>query len=401
MQWVVYRAFRLWMANWAVNSKDSESYLKAAFWFLVIGNILFYSRFVVSFTNLHSYEAIQWLLIKPGGIFFATIFLQFLVAAPYVVVRFVRAKVDKKEHRTPKPSSTKSETVDLSRRKFIKNAGTLAFGAPLVINTGFAVATHRNYVITDQTLLYTKLPSELEGLKIAHISDIHSGIFMSKNQIIEIFEIINAQNPDLVCITGDHVDTHVSEIPNIREAISALKPTYGIFGSPGNHDHYADIDAVVGAFADTRMNMLQNSNVELNIDGAPVNLIGIDDAGTGAMNFANPDKAFKGLNPESFKILMSHRPHLFDLAGEKDIHLTLAGHTHGGQIAIDLPGIELYPIDWFHKYSRGHYQQGESQLYVNVGVGLVGAPIRLVRPEITLLTLTSNPDKAGKTVRNA
>jgi predicted MPP superfamily phosphohydrolase len=92
---------------------------------------------------------------------------------------------------------------------------------------------------------------------------------------------------------------------------------------------------------------------------------------------------------------------MFDTAIKHDIDLTLSGHTHGGQIGFEFAGVELYPIDLFQKYSRGHYQMNDKQLYVNVGVGLVGAPIRLVRPEITLLTLTSNPNKVMHTIMDA
>ena len=399
MQWVAYKAFKHWIGQ---SVENSTFFNRIAFWFLLIGNILFYSRFVVSFTTLHNYEAIQWLLIKPGGIFFATIFLQFIIATIYFGVILFNKIARKRETPTTVESQISgTNNVDLGRRKFLKTAGTLAFAAPVILNTGFAVATHRNYIITNQTLYYPSLPSELEGLKIVHISDIHSGIFMTKNQILEIFELVNAQYPDLICITGDFVDTHISEIPNVKQSIDTLKSTYGIYGSPGNHDHYANIDAVIDAFSETKVNMLQNSSSQLIIDGAPFQLIGLDDAGSGNMNFADPESAFRNFDPEAFKILLSHRPHLFDMATQKNINLTLSGHTHGGQLAIDIPGIEIYPIDWFHKYSRGHYGSGNSQLYVNVGVGLVGAPIRLVRPEITVLTLTANPLKEGKTVQNA
>jgi hypothetical protein len=99
------------------------------------------------------------------------------------------------------------------------------------------------------------------------------------------------------------------------------------------------------------------------------------------------DKAIADIPRESFKMLLSHRPAFFPQAQRAGIDLTLAGHTHGGQVLGDNFGVEINPIRYYHRYLEGFYMENGKQLYVNVGVGVAGIPIRLVPREITLFTL--------------
>jgi|GEM_PF-1090078 len=422
MQYVVYQTFTKWY-TFSFTSPATRSRLKkVAIGVLIAGNFLFFPRFAITYTTWHELLFIQQFMINPGGIYFAFIFVLFVFSALYTLIRnistftsFARRFLKREQASSGGPQISAANKVDspssspsnlqtsssysgstssglYSRRQFIRTAGTVAFGAPLLLTTGLSAATHRNYVISRQTLLYPNLPSGLEGLKIAHISDIHSGIYMNPSQIQEIFEIVNSLDPNLTVITGDMVDTHESEIPGIRDTVDMLKTDYGVFGCPGNHDHYASINGLMSALSDKPVTLLRNQTRNFVINGEPISLLGIDDAGEAGRNFDDLDLAIAGANPDAFKILLSHRPHKFDDAIKHDINLTLSGHTHGGQIGFDFGPFELYPIDLFQKYSRGHYQKGEHQLYVNVGVGLVGAPIRLVRPEITEITLTSRPE---------
>jgi len=133
--------------------------------------------------------------------------------------------------------------------------------------------------------------------------------------------------------------------------------------------------------------MLDNANRTLTINGEKFSMIGVDDAGYGRSNFANLDEALKGADPQMFRILLSHRPEFFPHAKKAGIDLTLSGHTHGGQVGIEFGGVNLNPAYLVTKYVRGLFNEDGRQMYVNVGVGMVGVPIRIVRPEITLITL--------------
>lgn len=425
MQLITYRLYQRWLRYTFLHETAQRRARLTGQAVLLVGNLLFLPRFIFILSeDLHNSAFIQQYIVEPGGIFFAT--LGCLAAAGVLFfmmkgLRYVlRSNFIKPEIKTPVPpgipetagpSITKKppddaapppdETPLMSRRRFIRNAGIVGFSAPFLINTGLSAATHRHYVITRQTLHFPQLPSGLEGLRLVHISDLHSGIFMNKQQIQEIYEIVNGLHPNLIAFTGDFADNHVSEIPNVRDTISMLRSDYGLFGCPGNHDHYASIDALVEAFDDKPITLLRNQTRNFTINGENISMLGIDDPGEAGRNYADFDGTYAQAAPESFKILLSHRPHMFDTARQHGIDLTLAGHTHGGQIGTSVAGVDIYPIDWFHDYPRGHFRKGNHHLYVNVGVGLVAAPIRLVRPEITELTLTSDASKVKRSVTDA
>jgi predicted MPP superfamily phosphohydrolase len=157
----------------------------------------------------------------------------------------------------------------------------------------------------------------------------------------------------------------------------------------GNHDVFDDYSVISAAMKDSGIQMLENSNRILQNNGDELNLLGVNDAGK-RRNFANIKKSLQGVDPDGFKVLLSHRPEFFDRSVESGIDLQLSGHTHGGQIGLNLFGLEI-PTQFFHDYVKGLYQRAKSKLYVNPGVGMVFAPIRIgVRPEITLITLRSS-----------
>lgn len=432
MQLIVYKLYQ----HWVRYSFSSRRARRSAWWagaaILFVGNLLFLPRFFFILSDdLHNSSFVQEFIVEPGGIFFASLVFLTGVGILFFLYKGVRyllhkisarstAKLAAQAEAQQAAAATESRSTEarpktekpttrsggellspISRRRFIRTAGVLTIGAPFIMTSGLSASTHRNYVLTRQTLHFPQLPSGLEGLRLVHVSDLHSGIFMNKQQIQEIYEIINSLDPNLIAITGDFADNHVSEIPNVRDTIAMLKSDYGVFGCPGNHDHYASIDALVGALDDKPIDLLQNQTTNFKINAEKVSILGIDDPGLGARNYADFDGTYAKADPESFKILLSHRPHMFDTAHEHNVDLTLAGHTHGGQIGTSIAGIELYPIDLFHDYPRGHFRKGNHHLYVNVGVGLVAAPIRLVRPEITELTFTSDASKARRIITDA
>lgn len=263
-----------------------------------------------------------------------------------------------------------------------------SFGAPVLA----ALSTSREYKIKQVPVYFSNLPSGLNGLTIAQISDIHSGVFMTENQIREIFDIVNSLHPNMIAITGDFIDSTNAEIPPVYNAVDMLQADYGVFGCLGNHDHFADWRKLSAALTEKDVQLLTNVNRNLNVNGERLSMAGVDDAGRGFANFADIEKAVQGVDPDAFKILLSHRPAFFPEAKRHGIDLTLAGHTHGGQVIGDNFGIEINPIRYFHRYLEGLYQEDGRQLYVNVGVGVAAVPIRLVPREITLLTLYRGQD---------
>ncbi|MCS7012624.1 MAG: metallophosphoesterase [Chloroherpetonaceae bacterium] len=274
----------------------------------------------------------------------------------------------------------------LSRRAFLRQVAPLALGfaAPSVI-TGYSLLNNRTeFIINRMTLRFPDLPLELQGLKIAHLSDIHSGIYMPERKMEEIAEAVNALQPDLVAMTGDFIMSHRDEIEPFVRAFVRLRSTFGTFACAGNHDEWVGLEHFEEAMRQHRQRLLRNETAVLCIDGVQLNVIGVDFARS------NPHllkEALKTAHPEGFKLLLCHYPDYFTTAKQAGVDLMLAGHTHGGQIALDLGGISLYPIDLFYKYPRGLYEEGKQKLYVNLGVGFSATPIRTVQPEIALITL--------------
>ncbi len=300
-----------------------------------------------------------------------------------------RADVARTRDDNPPLMPEKSSVYSPSRREFLKKAAPsmIGFAFPTVI-TGYSLVNNRmNYVVNQMTLSFPNLPSELRGLKIAHASDIHSGAFMSQRQMEEITQTLNSFHPDLVALTGDFVANDKNEIEPFVKGFRNLKSTYGTFACAGNHDEWVGIETVAAAMKQHAETLLRNEHRIINIDGAPLNVIGIDYTRS---RTAYLDAAMKGTNPDGFNLLLCHHPDFFTYAKTANIDLMLAGHTHGGQIALDVAGVELYPIDILYKYPRGLFEEGEQgkqKLYVNLGAGVTGAPLRTISPEIVVMTL--------------
>jgi predicted MPP superfamily phosphohydrolase len=394
VQYYLFRNYRKWIQESFDEARAQHLYAVGKI-ILVLGNLWFVLQFGARFLGWHTTLVIQLLVVLPAAFYFASVMTGLLLL---VVKDFVRLLIGTVRHVVSvlkALAATSSTSVDLSsvtrvddgRRTFLRLSGTglltVAVGTPVLAS----LATARDYRIVRQPLVFPNLPFDLDGLTIAQISDLHSGPFMSKNDMLEIFELVNSLHPLITFVTGDFVDSSDSEIKPLTSAIGMLRAEYGVFGCLGNHDHFATAARVNAALVDQRINMLNNSNATLTIDDARLSIIGIDDAGKGLRNFARPDLALQNVDPESFKILLTHRPDFFKGAKRLDIDLTLAGHTHGGQVGGKIFGVGIYPVNLVYEYSMGHYMEDGKQLYVNVGVGMVGAPIRLVRPEITLFTL--------------
>ncbi len=243
------------------------------------------------------------------------------------------------------------------------------------------------------------LPSGFDGVRLAQLSDIHLGEFTEPFLLREAIDQINQARPDFVVLTGDYVSSEVLPPHLTAEAawqcgrlLSRLecKQRYAIFG---NHDIWAGEEHVGDALRSHGMTVLRNSCLPLERRGRRIWLSGLDDPVCGR---PDPDQAI----PSSIRnvanepiILLCHAPDFVDElcmhpAG-RAVSLVLSGHTHGGQIRLPFIGPLRLPPGG-RKYVEGLFQLGNTQLYVNRGIGSVGVPFRFdCRPEITLFTLRS------------
>src|SRR6266850_4542764 len=277
----------------------------------------------------------------------------------------------------------------VSRRQFLARA-TYVYAAAGLGLSGYGIwSAERLPVITHRTLFFPDLPQGLDGIRIAHLSDVHAGIHMERDKMEAIVAQTNALGPDLIVQTGDMIDIAASFIPDYVRAFRDLRAPLGVVTVLGNHDRYTGEDAVIRGVRDAGQTFVQNGSHVVEHNGTPLALVGIDDPRNWRVD--DPQDADVGIalrrtSPGVFRILLAHRPGAFDGAAPQGVPLTLAGHIHGGQIYLPVIGWSAGRL--ITKYVMGHFRQGASQLYVSRGIGVVGVPIRVfVPPEIALLEL--------------
>ncbi|MCU0424442.1 MAG: metallophosphoesterase [Candidatus Kapabacteria bacterium] len=303
--------------------------------------------------------------------------------------------------------------VNLARRAFLTrtvNMGGYALAAAPVAALGAdALFTLYDFDVQRVAIPINNLPAQFHGMTIAQLSDIHAGSFFSEQPMQEVCRIVESLKPDLMLITGDWVNWRAAELPLVLPqiqrlcAFAARNARFGLWGCLGNHDHYSSGAAhaeILSTLRGVGVNLLVNQNTTFCIDGAALQLAAIDNVGL-RQNYGRLDKALETLSPENPTILMAHDPTFWDkkihakphetVAGNLLVDLTLSGHTHGGQMGINLFGMDITPAALMYKQVAGLYADDYSlgqHIYVNRGIGTTGIPIRLgVPPEITLITL--------------
>jgi len=232
----------------------------------------------------------------------------------------------------------------------------------------------------------------LDGLRIVHISDIHIGSNLRHEELEGFVARINELRPDILCITGDIVDSPLAACESYLPILAGLRARFGVFAILGNHDHHAGADRVAAALRRlTAFTVLRDQHVTISIEGHPLHIVGLDDRGQdwarevpGASYLAAVLMAMPSDEPV---LLLSHRPDVFPQAAAGGVALTLSGHTHGGQIGVPwFDGRIRNLAEFFTAFDRGLYQRDGCYLYVNCGLGVTGQRLRLSTPrEITVL----------------
>jgi uncharacterized protein len=247
--------------------------------------------------------------------------------------------------------------------------------------------------IDDVAIAFPDLPAGLDGFTIIQISDLHVGPFMDSSMLQSIVGRINAMAPDLVAITGDIINWGSSYIDEAADGLAGLQAEYGVYAVLGNHDFYCDTGTLCGKIEKAGVQILRNGWREIRPEGGGLlQLVGIDDP-KGRLrldpNTHNLKKALHQAPGTGFKVLLSHRPTVFDTAADMGMRLTLAGHTHAGQLISPFGNGRHWSFaKLFHERDYGLYDKNGSYLYINRGLGVVGPPLRINCPrEITRIVL--------------
>jgi predicted MPP superfamily phosphohydrolase len=221
-----------------------------------------------------------------------------------------------------------------------------------------------------------------DGLRVAHLTDLHVGMLTPDRKIVNALALAEAERPDLVLLTGDFVCYSPKFVGRLAELVRGLSaPVYAVLG---NHDYWTDGQGVRQVLEHAGYGVLRNQHSEITLRGAPLSVVGIDDAITG---HADHRRAFRGVRKQGTRLVLTHVPNLADRAAEYGPSLIVAGHTHGGHVRI--PGVTARIARRFgNNYLAGFYRVGESLLYVNCGIGSSSVPIRAGAPsEVSLFTL--------------
>jgi uncharacterized protein len=290
-----------------------------------------------------------------------------------------------------KNKKIEEKTTNISRRNFLEGAGIITSGAPFLILANSTMNTVRNVRIIPVTVPVNNLPNGFDGFTIAQISDIHFGSFYNNSILNRTISLIDSLNPDILTITGDFVNFNPKEMEDFYPEFKKFKARKGVFACLGNHDHYMnakDHDDLNGLIS-SKSRILNNENIILENHGDYLNLGGVDNSSKG-QNFADFLSIINQKDPMLNTVLLCHNPKNWNehIKSKTDIDLTLSGHTHGGQMAIESFGLKISPAALIYKQWAGLYSAGDQHLYVNRGLGTVGPPMRIgIPPEITLITL--------------
>ena len=292
-----------------------------------------------------------------------------------------------------------------SRRKFVSTLGWGLAAIPFASILYSIFKGKYNYKVWKYTLYFDNLPKAFDGYRITQISDIHCGSFDNYEKIRYGVELINSQKSDVILFTGDLVNNLANEVHNWKSLFATLQAPDGVFSIMGNHDYgdysswetpeakQQNLEHLFQLQKQMGWQLLLNEHCYLERDGEKIALIGVENWGHGRFSkYGDLNKAMEGVNTEDFKILMSHDPTHWQevvLPENKDIQLTLSGHTHGMQCGIEIPGwLKWSPSQYIYKYWGGIYEEGGKYLNVNRGFGYHAFPGRLgVWPEITVIEL--------------
>jgi uncharacterized protein len=245
-------------------------------------------------------------------------------------------------------------------------------------------------VLRETRITLPSWPANLKGLRIAVISDLHAGSpFITLDKIHQIVEMTNAARPDLILLPGDFV---IGGMPGgsfmepevIAQALKGLRARFGVFATLGNHDWWYNGQRVKKSLENAGVTVLENDSAMIERDAAAICVVGIGDKWEG-----NPDiaSALARVGDGAPIIALTHNPDIFPSIPAR-VALTIAGHTHGGQVALPVIGRPIVGSDFGERYAAGHIVEGSKHLFVTTGVGTSILPVRFrVPPEISLLTI--------------
>jgi len=271
----------------------------------------------------------------------------------------------------------------MDRRRFLKRLAQVSAGAVAGVTVLQLIFEERWVQVTRPRISIPDLPGAFEGLSIGHLTDVHHGPYLSANRLDGIVALAGGLAPDLWVITGDMVHQSPKYTEPVWEALGRLSAPLGVWCVMGNHDHWEGIEASRAAAQAAGIECLDNRHTVLRREGERLWLAGVGDRWCDDQLLSD---ALDGLPPEALALLLAHNPEVADDLTDPRVKLTLAGHTHGGQVVVPLFGPLIVPAK--RRYASGLVRTDASQVYISRGLGVVAPPFRLnCRPELPIYEL--------------
>ncbi|HEX8546308.1 MAG TPA: metallophosphoesterase [Cytophagaceae bacterium] len=308
---------------------------------------------------------------------------------------------------TKSNEAPQQESSGVSRSEFLMKSALIVGSIPAVTIAYGVISGAHDYRIRKQKIVLKNLPKSFNGLRIAQISDIHSGSFFNKKAVVGGVKMILDQKPDVIFFTGDLVNNEAGEMKDYIEVFNKLKAPLGVYSILGNHD-YGDyyswpsmtakkqnLQDLIRIHKQMGWDILLNENRLLKTGGESIAILGVENWGLGKRwpKYGKLAPAYRGIEDQPVKVLLSHDPSHWDgqvKASYPDIDLMLSGHTHGFQFGVEVGSIKWSPVQYVYKQWAGLYQDNNQYLYVNRGFGYIGFPGRVgMPPEITILELVT------------
>ena len=296
---------------------------------------------------------------------------------------------------------------DIKRLEFLKKSALLFSGflfSSLLIGMKWG---RYNFKKNYQEIFIQGWPKALNNYKIVHISDLHLGSFKNVDKLNEAIDMINIEDPDLVVFTGDLVNNYYDEAIPYIDCLKKIKAKDGKFSILGNHDYgdYAirnrnsnewknNFNKLLALEKEAGFDLLLNDSRLISKKQSKFNIVGVENWGAGRFNKdGDLNAAMEGVDDSLPTILLSHDPSHWGEVVLKSgymIDLQLAGHTHGMQFGIEIPGFKWSPVKYRYQQWAGLYNKEERQIYVNRGLGHLGYTGRVgIMPDISILNIVS------------
>jgi hypothetical protein len=317
------------------------------------------------------------------------VFIVVLFGTPFALARWWRQR-----RAAAVPAAVAPDVVDLERRSLLVNAGRAVPFVALGTSSAGVASGISGFELRRVEVPLRNLPAALDGFRIGQITDVHVGPFITADYLRAAVTAMNDAGVDLQVMTGDLIDD-LGQLDETMAALAACTAPHGMIAVLGNHEHWRGLEPILAGYESIAkrggpVRLLVDEAHVLEHAGQRLRVVGVDYPMGNRNPLAKAQRmrrsaqvAFQGMAPDELVLCLSHHPSFFPFAAEQGAHLTLSGHTHGGQVA--LLGMPLF---WFaFEFMLGRYRKKDSHLYVSGGTGH-WLPFRIGIPaEVTILTL--------------